>query len=200
MAFPTTAVLEDFTGTNGSLLDADWTTLSGANPPRISSNQAGNNGASGAYVGAYWDPVTFGPDCEAFMTIPVKNDYIGIYARLNPATDDSYQASWSGSNLTLQLNSGGGQSELDSATVAQVNGQKLGIECIGTAIKVYTDTGGGWVERLSAVNGTISGAGNIGWDLFDGASLTRVDDFGGGTVVSAGAAPVRVLASLGVGT
>lgn len=186
MAFPTTSVIETFTGTNGSLLDSDWTTLSGANPPRITNNQAGNNGASGAYVGAYWDVETFGADCEAFVTIAVARDYVGVYARLNPVNDDSYQASWSGSNLTLQLNSGGGQSQLDSATVSQVDGQKLGIECVGSTIKVYTDTGGGWVERLSAVDTTLSGAGNIGWDLFDGSSQTRVDDFGGGTVVGGG--------------
>jgi hypothetical protein len=188
MAFPTTGLLEAFAGTG--TLDADWTTYPGANAPRRTSGQAGNNGASGAYVGAYWDVSTFGPDCEVYETVPVVADYIGLYARVgnlggNPT---GYQASWAGTSLTLQRNdSGGGQVELDSVTLSQTNGMQWGLECIGDQIKVYTNTGGGWVERLSATDATYGSAGYIAFDLYDVSAVTRLDDFSGGTVV--GGAP-----------
>jgi hypothetical protein len=184
VAFPTTTLKDDFNRANG-LLGANWTTMSGANPPRITSNQGGNNGASGAYVGAVYNVATYGPDCEAYITVPVVSDYVGVYARMtSTGSTDGYQASWAVSALTLQRNSGGGQVQIGSATVAQSNGEKLGIECIGSTIKVYTDTGGGWVERISAVNTDYTLAGYIGFDLYDVAALTRVDDFSGGTYVS----------------
>jgi hypothetical protein len=203
MAFPTTSLLTAFTQANGAL-DSNWTTYPGANAPRVTSNQAGNSGASGAYVGAYWDTATFGADCEVYETVPVVADYIGLYARLgnlggNPT---SYQASWAGTNLTLQRNnSDGSQVELDSATLSQANGMLWGLECIGSTIKVYTNTAGSWVERLSASDSTHSAAGYIGFDIYDVSALTRIDDFSGGTVVGGGG-PVapRLLGLLGCGT
>jgi hypothetical protein len=199
VAFPTTTLKDDFNRANG-LLGASWTTMSGANPPRITSNQGGNNGASGAYVGAVYNVATYGADCECYVTVPVVADYIGVYARMtSTGSTDGYQASWAGSALTLQRNSGGGQLEIGSATVSQVNGQKLGIECIGSTIKVYTDTGGGWVERISASNGTYSAAGYIAFDLYDVSAVTRIDDFSGGTIVGGGGSTLRTLASTGVG-
>jgi hypothetical protein len=199
MAFPTTGLLENFTGADASLLDADWTTMSGANPPRITSNQGGNASASGAYVGAVYDTATFGPDCECYMTVPVVADYVGVYARMpSLASTDGYQASWAGSALTLQRNSGGGQVQIGSATVAQSNGEKLGIECIGSTIKVYTDTGGGWVERISATNSDYTAAGYIAFDLYDVSALTRVDDFSGGTAVTSSWSPNPIPAPAGM--
>jgi hypothetical protein len=188
VAFPTTSVLDDFNRANG-LLGANWTTLGGgANPPRITSNQAGNNGASGAYVGAYWNGTTYGADTECYMTVPVFNDYVGVYARVGTPTGNKtgYQASWSGSNLTLQRHNGDGSTTQLGSTVSvsQANNEKLGIECRGTTIKVYTDTGGGWVERISQTDSNYTSAGYVAWDLYDVGTLTRVDDFAGGTAAA----------------
>jgi hypothetical protein len=204
VAFPTTAVLENFTGSDGANLDSDWTALSGATLPKIQSNQCANQGAA-TYIGAWYDLSTFGADSEAYLTVPVFSDYVGVFCRLSSPSGsyNGYQASWAGSSLTIQRLDAGVQTQLGAAvTLAKANGYKLGIEAIGSTIKVYADTGGGWVERASRTDSTHSAAGYIGFDAFDGSSLTRIDDFGGGTVVGGGGGPVapRLLGLLGCGT
>jgi hypothetical protein len=190
MAFPTNSVLEAFTGTDGATLDADWSLAFAAAIPKINANQASNVTADNAYVAAYWDLTTFGPDSEAYATI-TTGDYVGMYARVvdpGTGTSDSYQASWSGSSLSLQRNDNGVSTQLGSTvTLSKTTGHKLGIEAIGSAIKVYVDSGSGWVERISQTDGTYTAAGFIAFDIFDAAGTQRVDDFGGGTVVTAAA-------------
>jgi hypothetical protein len=187
VAFPTTSVLDTFTGTGGIALGADWTVLGGAPAaPRLQDNAAVN--VLENYSGAYWDTETFGPDCEVFATLAVGSDYFGLYARVATpgGSFTGYQASWSGSTVALIRKDGGSDAELDTATVAKSVGDKLGLECIGTAIKVYTKTGAGaWTERCAATDGTYTGAGNIAMDMFQTVDI-GLDDFGGGDVVGGG--------------
>lgn len=184
MAFPITGILDQFNRANQVLTtSADWSVLGGAAVPTVNSNQIDNGTES--YVGAWWDTSTFGPDCECRMLINVDGNYFGIFARLTtPAGSyDAYQASWSTSNLTLQRNDNAVQTQLGSTvTLAKAAGMELGLECIGSAIKVYTESGGTWTERISQTDSTYTTAGNVGFDYFDGASTLKLDDFGGGTL------------------
>lgn len=192
MAFPSTGVLEVFTGANGTDISTltNWGILGGAADGQVNTNAASNVSASGNYVGNYLDNTTYGPDSEAFITVTVLASYFGVFARLTTPTGsyDAYQASWSASDLTAQRNDNAVQTQLGATvTLAKTAGDTLGLEVIGSTIKVYTETGGTWTERLSRADATYSAAGNIGWDLFDATTAMRLDDFGGGSVVAAAA-------------
>lgn len=189
MAFPTNGVIKNFNQADGLLtsVDSDFSILGGAFQPSIVSNQV-VNGVNN-YVGAYLDtPATYGPDTEVYITLTLGSDYFGVYGRLGTpgGSFTGYQASWSGSNLTLVRKDGGSDATLDTATLAKSVGDALGLECIGDQIKLYTKTGAGaWTERCSATDATYGSAGAIGFDMFQTSSMA-LDDFGGGTVVAGG--------------
>ena len=74
-----------------------------------------------------------------------------------------------------------------SVAFTWADGDKIGLEAIGSTIKGYIDDGGaGWVEMLSRSDATYGSAGYLGL-LTIASANTRYDDFGGGTVVAAGA-------------
>lgn len=191
MAFPTTSVIETFTAANGTLVDTltNWGDAGFADAAAVLSNAASTVGGTGSYVGAYRNDTTYGPDCEAYLTCSEAGTYFGVIARgssLNTASWGGYKAGWNtdaGGTFTLEEYTAGAETPLDSATGVgnPTVGHKLGIECIGTAIKVYYYNGSSWSEVLSATDSTHTGAGNIGFDMFDGTAIS-VDDFGGGTV------------------
>lgn len=64
------------------------------------------------------------------------------------------------------------------------NGDKIGLEIIGSTLKVYLDQGGGWAEILSASDGSYGDAGYIGAGLV--SATGRLDNFSGGTVLGGG--------------
>lgn len=189
MAFPTTGIVDNFDRANAINLGTNWTALAGAGIPGISSNAADNQNTN--YSGAWWDTATFGPDCEAYVTLTVPGDYFGVFARVTDAsgTPDGYKAGWNtdaGGTITLENMTGDVLLDsVSSGTGVPSAGDKIGIECIGTSIKVYIDAGGGWTQMLSVTNSAHTGAGAIGFDFFD-STLAKCDDFGGGDVVGGG--------------
>lgn len=62
------------------------------------------------------------------------------------------------------------------------NGDDLGGEIIGSTLKVYYNTGAGWIEGLSRTDSTYTAAGFVGLRVF--SDVNPMDDFGGGTVVA----------------
>ena len=70
------------------------------------------------------------------------------------------------------------------------SGDKLGIEIIGSTIRMMQYTGGAWIELASRTDlATYTAAGYIGFDV--GTNSVRMIDFGGGTVVVPPPAPVE---------
>lgn len=186
---PTTGVLDNFNRANGFLTaSADWSQLGGADVARITSNQVDNVGALASYVGDWWDTATFGPDSETTMVINVDGDYFGIHGRLqNPASGtlmDGYKSSWSGSTLSVERIDDSSSTTLGSTvSLAKAAGMTIFLECIGTTIKVHTESGDVWTERISRTDSAYGSAGNIGFDYYDVPGALKLDDFGGGTVV-----------------
>jgi hypothetical protein len=183
LAFPTTSVIENFTGSNGTAPpNANWTAL--YNNIQIQSNQGTGTGTSNI---AAWDTSTFGPDCEAYVTITTINGSYYLYVRgttLSVATVDGYLLLVNGSSWDIQevLNAVG--TSLSTGTQAVANGEGVGLEAIGTALKAYHYTSGAWNQTpiVSTSDGTYADAGYI--MLGCGNTTIRMDDFGGGTVVA----------------
>lgn len=201
MAFPTTGVLDAFTGANGtSPPNANWTEplFEGDGGLQIQGNQATSDNAS--FGDSYWNPGTFGPDSEAYITIstlPASGFIIylmirgvspgvagidGYYLELvkNPGTDD----------VSIWRYDDGVSTQLGAAISQEFStGDALGFEAIGSTIAAYRKpSASAWASLGTRTDSTYSAAGYLA--LGCQATTVRLDDFGGGTVVVAGGQPL----------
>jgi hypothetical protein len=190
VAFPTTSVQKTFPQSDGLLTsqDSDFSALGGATTSSIVSNTVVNGTA--AYVGNYLDtPADQGTDMECYIDCVDSGAYFGVFARLTtPAGSyDGYQASWATPTVTAQRLDNGVQTQIgSSASVTLATGDALGVEVIGSAIKVYTRQSGTWTERVSTTDATYSAAGTVAFDMFQGGSFIGLDNMGYGPAVAAG--------------
>jgi hypothetical protein len=156
----------------------------------ITSNQLDPKGNFNA--SCYWSAATFGPDTEAYITITTKpadgncahltvresgsggsiSGYFGEFCSVVGAdTWDIYRFDNGVGYIYISTH---GTQELS-------NGDSMGLEAIGSSIKLYyKPAGGSWTVESSATDSTYSGAGRIAVGNED--PTYRADDFGGGTV------------------
>lgn len=201
MAFPTTGVLDTFNRANGAI-GSNWTNDTigqGATAYTILGNVM--DSGSGLYAEMYWNPATYGPDCEVYATVATIGNGTGPSFGLMIRAQSPGSASCDGYRLTIEpavsnrwtvsevLNAG--ETTLATGTQAVSAGHKIGLEAIGNAIKAYYYNGSSWSNVVDTTdpNNTYSGAGNIGIWSYSGASAAtdhQYDDFSGGTVVGGG--------------
>lgn len=200
MAFPRNGVLDDFNRADAASLGANWTEFfstgaSSGNQSIISNQLYQQHGGFSNYTGMYWNPSTFGADCEAYLTIATKwsnvsNDDPAIYARVKDPGDstyDGYSVSPKGGLNTIGISrQDNGVGTQLGATVSQTisTGHKFGIEIIGSTIRAYYDTGSGWVNLVTRTDTTYPDAGYLGFYLPGNVTNGRWDDFGGGTITT----------------
>jgi hypothetical protein len=194
VAFPTLPVIKDFNygGGDGGLTtkDAHFSTGLGASTAHVVSQTVNNS--TTAYVGnILTTPATYGPDTEVYIDVVDVGDYFGVFARLvdgGTASYDGYSASWNGTNIRgIRWDNGAATQVGATGTATKDVGDALGLECIGSAIKVYTREGGTWTQQVSATDSTYTAAGPIGFDMFISGSTIGLDNLGGGTIAAAGA-------------
>ena len=198
MAFPTTGILDPFTGANEDPLTTNWTTSlhSGHNNLRRVSNALQGEG-TGAFSSGYYDVASYGPDSECRLTIttlPDENSQIRLLLRLQGLGVDTFD----GYQLRYEHVAAGG-SEVgiyrmdDTAdillgahfTVEFANGDDIGFEMIGDTLKGYRKpAAGAWTELLSRTDSTYDSGGFLGVMISEGTVPIVLDDFGGGTVVT----------------
>lgn len=198
MAFPTTGLLDAFTGADTtSPPSANWTNdIYGAGGGRalaIATNQA-KGVATASDNSAWWNASTFGADSECYVTIaakPATDDDINCFVRIQSpgsAATDGYRGRFitrSGTDEIKMYRIDNAVSTQLGSTVTQefANGEKFGVEMIGTSLKFYHFTGGSWNLKVTVTDSAYASAGNIA--LSTDNTTARLDDFGGGTVVSA---------------
>jgi hypothetical protein len=197
MPFPTTSIQDTFTRSDqdpdtGSFWGGGIETTGIGH--RVVSNQAAIT--AGSNIGSR-TAATYGPNCEVYCTIPtLPGDSQSV--RLGLRLQELGGFNWDGYEVQVEVSTAGNETlrvreilnqsptTLASDTSRNLsNGDRLGGEIIGSAIKLYTnESGAGWTERISTSDSTYSSANYLG--LFFTDSTARVDDFGGGTVVAAG--------------
>ncbi len=213
MAVPTTSVLDSFPQAIAAPVNGDWlepvsATRYGAGGLQVVGNAV--TGQTGEVGSSYWSASTFGADTEVFITVVTFETGNGtnhfLFARMvNILPDDEVD----GFALQTRRNDGAGNDELeilrlDNNVETQLgatagigewgDGDKIGFECIGSALKGYRDTGGGWSEIISRTDTTYqTQVGNIGAGLEEANG--SMDDFGGGTVVAGGQTIIAGLAA-----
>lgn len=193
-----TAVLDNFNRADSTTtLGANWSLVTdfglGDLDLGILSNQA-YRGNGGGFTVMYWNPATFGPLCEAYLTVATEataTQNFALYARLQQpgaGTFDGYNVTYtvgSPDSWALKRSDNGTDTQLGaSVNQAVAAGEKVLLECNGSTIKGYLFTGGAWTEILSRTDTTYANTGNIGF-YGAGDGTWRYDDFGGGTVLRA---------------
>jgi hypothetical protein len=195
MAFPTTAVLDDFNRTAETTLSQGgaWTSplISGDHDLDTNGTQAYLVEASG--FGDAYRTATCGPDCEVYFTVPTVGasaEALFIWLRIqNPGTagQDDYTLliTKSAGTDTWEFYRG---DDLDGTLLGSAinqevsTGNQVGFEAIGSTLSAYINTGGGWSLVGSRVDATHGSAGNIGFGVEN--PTWRIDDFGGGTITT----------------
>lgn len=193
MAFPTTGIIDDFNrGNEGPPLSGDWT--DGNDGHKVVSNEAQPETNSTACL-SFYNASTYGADCECYVTLADAFQYqMACFLRattLVEASWDGYEvyADDNGSELTLERVDNNSETEIGTPyDIGFDDGDKIGIEAIGSTIKAYMNDGGaGWVERVSTTDGAHGNAGYLGlWSWTHDTSQNEYDDFGGGTIAAGG--------------
>jgi hypothetical protein len=204
MAFPTTGILDAFNRADQDPAMTGWSGLGlfgGTSQIGVTSNQLAKRLGGTGFTSDYFTVATYGPDCEAYITIPVlpagaTDEVVFLGARIatpGSGTCDGYFV-YLERPTTLQLYrvDNGGQTGLGSAVTlgaAIAAGDSVGIECIGSSIKAYyKQAAGAWTQQQAVTDATYSAAGNIGLEIF--GTTTRLDDLGGGNVAASTAGRV----------
>jgi hypothetical protein len=199
MAFPTTSVLDDFNRANeGPPPSASWTNSAGtaglAGLQVVSSTL--QNSGSFEQREDYWNVTTFGPDSEVYVTVTtVGITSFRLYLRLQtPGTagTDGYLAYFASTAVFIyRIDNTSLTQQGASVSLTLAGGESYGFEIIGSDMNVYKKSGGSWGTTLATrTEATYSAAGNIA--IGTDAQNWVLDDFGGGTVVTAAPPPVGI--------
>lgn len=192
--FPTTPGIDAFNRANESPLSdgGRWEPV-GANPSmELESNVArGTNiGAVDAGVMYREDTDLYGPDAEAYVTVAAVGGAlhnVELHARvaiIEDTTYSSYMVQYRKTQANVRIarvTAGVSVVLATSGSITLADGDKLGVEVVGSTINAYVFQSGAWSLATTATDSTFTDAGFLMMLLLDTAHTLRVDDFGGGT-------------------
>lgn len=103
-------------------------------------------------------------DMAVQLDMDNNDNFTGVLGRLTYNSDtgpdwDGYAAFWRDGEVELYERTDTSFTLLDNATVTFTPGDTLRLECDGTSISAWTDTGGGFVQRASATDSTHTSGG-----------------------------------------
>lgn len=199
MDFPLGSVIEAFTGTDGTTpVNSNWSNdvlLKGSRGIKIASNEGIGNTAS-VFNTAWYNAATFGPDVEAWVTIPtvpaLATDAVGILLRIvtpgtGTASGYSLLARKQAAVDTIEMNRTDNTVDtLLSPSVTQefAAGDAFGLQAIGPYLTAfYKPSGGPWSSLFTRYDSTYTAAGYVALAIDN--SSGKVDGFGAGSIVTA---------------
>lgn len=189
MAFPTTAVLDNFNRTENPLSDGGrWATSAGPFADSVlkaNGSQALSTVATGTYSGSAWN-TAFALPVEVYVDVPTApgaGNWIDIYWIQNPtaASTSGYRVSMQTTRLVIERYDNGNQVVLlNDNSFTMASGDSLGMSIsLAGLITAWHKTGGSWSSPDSTTDTTyVGGGGYIAIDTND--STTLFDNFGGG--------------------
>ena len=209
MPFPiytNTTVLSAFTGSDENPISEGglWASYSGWGGAmrRVSNELAGATGSvyNASYITSTYANVEIVLDMPTFAA---GSDYIEIQTRISAsptlATWDGYKFTPDAGNAEIWRVTDGAQVTLvATGTVpAWANGDKIGIQSIGTTLGMWRYTGGVWSLITEGTNATYASAGHISVGCY--SNLYRFDNLTIGTPAGVGGGGHTRLSLLGVG-
>lgn len=199
MAFPTTAVLDNFNRTAFDSIevgDSNWTQI-GTGAQLIINNDGASCRPNGTGDAAALRNNLSATDVELFFTLAASGTGYYCQWRMKNVTrtgDPTSSGSWSGYYMQADATSGqvkvfkysaGSFNTQLGSTISQAlaAGDAIGVEMIGSQIKVYYKAAAGsWTQIGSTItDSTFTDAGRICLELV-GSTGYIVDDFGGGGI------------------
>lgn len=202
MAFPTTSILSQFTGSEDPLSESG--NFAGPIFPSMAqmkkvSNQAMQSTLVGSQSGSsYWTVAAFGPGVEVYVTIPTwwnnaSSDF-WLWANgnaENTAGADGYLlyvpngGTW---NLSRVDNTVATQLGADLGTQVPASGDSIGLEIIsgGTHQAYYKSGAGAWSTLGTTRSDNTYTSGHIGFSKGFVDTTSVLDNFGGGASVVGG--------------
>lgn len=190
--FPTTSVLETFTGAdNASSIGANWTADLIASSWASHGITSNTGYAAASFKSNYYSAASYGNDQEVFATVSTASTSgsSGICLRITGAGTSGvtmYEARWSNTDtFVLRWDSNSGGTQLGSNLFNTLaSGDKFGLEAISGTLTAYRNTGSGWSAIGARDGSTYTTGTRLGW-ITSSSTTTRIDDFGGGTITSA---------------
>lgn len=198
ISFPQGAVLDVFTGVNGTTLpaySANWTLIAAGAVPTL---QIQSNAATGTAVGNngnFWNPRKYGPNCDAFIQVTTKPTNGGVVFIFARTVDPTALATLSGyatfyvenlagtDTIGIYRFDGGTPTQLGSSVNQEVSaGDAIGVRCIGNQIQSWYYNGATWALMDTQTDSTYSAPGYISLLLSDAINTVRLDNFGGGNI------------------
>ena len=181
MAFPTTPVLDTFSGTLAS-----WTNpIFGGTAVTISGGQLAGTGASDN--AASWTSPFSSGDQEVYYEVPTYvASVISLFFLIQAPGITCYAAEVVGDGTCrIRRFNNGVQTNLDTGSLTMASGDSFGASKVGATISIYQKpSAGAWTLIDSIVDvAPLSGPGQIGLDMI--GTLMRFDNFGGGNVSGA---------------
>jgi hypothetical protein len=186
---PVTSVLDNFDRTNvGPPLSASWTNIAVGH--RVYSNVCRPGGDE--LCSSRWNVATYGAACEVFVTcstLPASNDFFEIGLRMANDDSDGYKLYYEPGELDIFRYDDTVYTQLGASVSLTISaGDKLWFSASGSSLNAYRYTSGAWGSSLAArTDATYSSAGYLGLDTL--GYTVRLDDFGGGTLVTVVANP-----------
>jgi hypothetical protein len=188
VSFPTTPILDTFTGTDGTDLpaySANWADI-GLGAWEIQGNAA--TGTAGGINVQSWNH-TYGPDSEVYGTISTKPPDGGFMSMgLRQGSGNGYAVEvdpLAGTDNVLLLRIDSGVST-GLATFSQelTAGDGLGASMVGSLLTAWHRSGasGAWTAVGSTTDTTYTAAGTLSITNFADTTV-RLDNFGGGSIV-----------------
>ncbi len=197
---PVTPLLDDFNRSNANGPPGpSWShtvIASSSATSDLAINGQRATGVVNANGADFWNPKTFGPDSEAWVTVAVRptvdQDSISLGVRIQgptaAATAGGYQAyyvyrSKPPDQYKIMLRPIG---QAGGVILASANGPTLSpgdtllFRAIGSTLELWRETGTTWTRILTTTDSTISNAGYL--MLSARNTAVRVDNFGGGTL------------------
>lgn len=196
MPFPTTNVLDTFTGTDEDPITTNWST-----PVRTGSGNVERwSGTAEGPGDAWYDLEEFGPDIEVYCTLAavsaIDTNHVGLLGCIDGEGTSSatfYWLTWYRNGASWYVSVSRYNTGTYTNLVSEygpvptlVAGDGIGMEIVGNVIKAYHRSSGVWSNIYtyddSGAGGKITTAGFIGFQADD--SDFKVDDFGGGNYQS----------------
>jgi hypothetical protein len=188
VAFPTTGILDDCNRTDENPLSdgGKWGDRNNNFDLALAGNRIGGTN-SGALSSMFWSLATYGPDCEAYITVttlPSATAYIRLWVRVqNPGAvgETGYMMQWSndanGCRIFKETARETYTMIAQDAAARYTTNDQLGLGALGSDITVYK-TG---ASVLTVNDTTTSAAGNLALGCRD--TVAKLLNFGGGTRV-----------------
>lgn len=189
MAFPTTSILDSFTGADQNPLAGNWTkaTYGTFNDLKRVSNAVTTATSNSNDCLDYWNASDFGPDVEIYITAAsVSSDTFILLGARYTSGGNGYKIDWDNgtSRVRVWRDDAGVRTQLGAnITQSMSNGDSIGMSIIGSTITIYYKaSGGSWTSIGTRTDSTYTSSGRLQLGMWLFSSGETIDNFGGGTI------------------